>query len=143
MNTTFDPYARNVARETLHGHRGLLDSIEPEDETLPCGEVVSTQREGDGLVVSVRWDGSDSECTYVLTVEAAPPVKGNGTDTAERPTTRERTTTMHHGYYSYLSYCANQARRDNQPCPSCGGDRLRPDFTGSGACHVPYPTRKG
>ena len=53
MNTTFDPYARNVARETLHGHlgpyarnrvreilhghRGLLDSIEPEDETLPCG----------------------------------------------------------------------------------------------------------
>jgi hypothetical protein len=94
MNTTFDPYARNVARETLHGHlgpyarnrvreilhghRGLLDSIEPEDETLPCGEVVSTQREGDGLVVSVRWDGSDSECTYVLTVEAAPPAKGNG-----------------------------------------------------------------
>ena len=78
MNTTFDPYARNVAREILHGHRGLLDSIEPEDETLPCGEVVSTQREGDGLVVSVRWDGSDSECTYVLTVEAAPPAKGNG-----------------------------------------------------------------
>ena len=36
-----------------------------------------------------------------------------------------------------------QARRDKLPCPSCGGDRLRPDFTGSGACHVPYPTRKG
>lgn len=98
MNTTFDPYARNVARETLHGHlgpyarnrvreilhghRGLLDSIEPEDETLPCGEVVSTQREGDGLVVSVRWDGSDSECAYVLTVEAAPPAEGNDTDIA-------------------------------------------------------------
>ena len=36
-----------------------------------------------------------------------------------------------------------QARRDSLPCPSCGGDRLRPDFTGSGACHVPHPTRKG
>lgn len=37
----------------------------------------------------------------------------------------------------------DQARRDSLPCLSCGGDRLRPDFTGSGACHVPYPTRKG
>ena len=70
MSTTFDPYARNVVREVLHGnlgtyarnrvreilhgHRGLLDSIEPEDETPPCGEVVGTQR------------------------EAAPPAKGNG-----------------------------------------------------------------
>ena len=36
-----------------------------------------------------------------------------------------------------------QARRDKLPCPSCGGDRLRPDFTDSGACHVPHPTRKG
>lgn len=50
MSTTFDPYARNVVREILHGHRGLLDSIEPKDETLPCGEVVGAQREGDGLV---------------------------------------------------------------------------------------------
>ena len=25
---------------------------------------------------------------------------------------------------------------DNQPCPVCGGDRLRPDFTGSGRCHA-------
>ena len=82
MNTTFDPYARNVAREILHAHRGLLDSIEPEDETLPCGEVVSTQREGDGLVVSVRWDGSDSECTYVLSVEAAPSAEESDTDIA-------------------------------------------------------------
>ena len=82
MSTTFDPYARNVVREVLHGHRGLLDSIEPEDETLPCGEVVSTQREGDGLVVSVRWDGSDRECTYVLSVEAAPPAEESDTDIA-------------------------------------------------------------
>ena len=82
MSTTFDPYSREAVREILHGHLGLLDSIEPEDETLPCGEVVSTQREGDGLVVSVRWDSSNRECTYVLSVEAAPPAKGNGTDTA-------------------------------------------------------------
>ena len=38
------PYARNRVREILHGHRGLLDSIEPEDETLPCGEVASATR---------------------------------------------------------------------------------------------------
>ena len=82
MSTTFDPYSREAGREVLHGHRGLLGSIEPEDETLPCGEVVSTQREGDGLVVSVRWDGSSRECTYVLSVEAAPPERGDATDIA-------------------------------------------------------------
>ena len=27
--------------------------------------------------------------------------------------------------------------RDNAPCPNCGGDRLRTDFTGSGKCHAP------
>lgn len=34
------------------------------------------------------------------------------------------------------------ARRDldNQPCPVCGGDRLRTDFTNSGRCHAPLPT---
>lgn len=26
---------------------------------------------------------------------------------------------------------------DRRPCPACGGDRLRQDFTGSGRCHVP------
>jgi len=30
-----------------------------------------------------------------------------------------------------------QQARDDQPCPSCGGDRLRQDFTGSGRCHAP------
>lgn len=29
-----------------------------------------------------------------------------------------------------------QQQRDSLPCPTCGGDRLRPDFTGSGRCHV-------
>ena len=30
-----------------------------------------------------------------------------------------------------------QRERDNLPCPKCGGDRLRGDFTGSGRCHAP------
>ena len=29
---------------------------------------------------------------------------------------------------------------DDMPCPRCGGDRLRPDFTGSGRCHAPRTT---
>ena len=105
MNTTFDPYARNVARETLHGHlgpyarnrvreilhghRGLLDSIEPEDETVPGADLRAAL-----------------QASLARTIEELD-------------------------------------RRDSLPCPSCGGDRLRPDFTGSGACHVPHPTRKG
>jgi hypothetical protein len=32
---------------------------------------------------------------------------------------------------------ARQQRIDNTPCPTCGGDRLRPDFTDSGRCHAP------
>lgn len=28
-------------------------------------------------------------------------------------------------------------RRDNEPCPTCGGDKLRTDFTKSGRCHAP------
>ena len=28
---------------------------------------------------------------------------------------------------------------DDLPCPKCGGDRLRPDLTGSGRCHAPRP----
>lgn len=32
---------------------------------------------------------------------------------------------------------ARQRTRDNKPCPTCGGDRLRTDFTGSGQCHAP------
>lgn len=31
----------------------------------------------------------------------------------------------------------SQRVRDTQPCPHCGGDRLRPNFTGdNGVCHV-------
>lgn len=30
-------------------------------------------------------------------------------------------------------------RIDDTPCPKCGGDRLRQDFTGSGRCHAPRP----
>jgi len=33
-----------------------------------------------------------------------------------------------------------QRRRDNEPCPNCGGDRLRTDFTNSDQCHAPHPT---
>lgn len=32
-----------------------------------------------------------------------------------------------------------QRARDNEPCPACGGDRLRADFTGSGRCHAARP----
>lgn len=32
---------------------------------------------------------------------------------------------------------AEQRARDNEPCPRCGGDRLRTDFTDSGRCHAP------
>ena len=31
---------------------------------------------------------------------------------------------------------ARSRRIDNTPCPICGGDRLRTDFTGSGRCHA-------
>lgn len=26
---------------------------------------------------------------------------------------------------------------DDQPCPTCGGDRLARNFTGTGPCHAP------
>ena len=32
---------------------------------------------------------------------------------------------------------AKQQRRDNEPCPKCGGDRLRADFVNPARCHVP------
>ncbi len=32
---------------------------------------------------------------------------------------------------------ARQRAKDNEPCATCGGDRLRTDFTGSGRCHAP------
>ena len=35
---------------------------------------------------------------------------------------------------------AEQQESDNLPCPTCGGDRLRTDFTGSGRCHAIFPT---
>lgn len=30
----------------------------------------------------------------------------------------------------------SQRAQDNEPCTTCGGDRLRSDFTGNGRCHV-------
>ena len=30
---------------------------------------------------------------------------------------------------------------DDLPCPQCGGDRLRADFTTLGRCHVPRADR--
>lgn len=32
---------------------------------------------------------------------------------------------------------ARQRRTDNTPCPDCGGDRLRADFTNPDRCHAP------
>lgn len=32
---------------------------------------------------------------------------------------------------------ARQRTKDNDPCATCGGDRLGTDFTGSGRCHAP------
>ncbi len=44
---------------------------------------------------------------------------------------------------SIASHRERQRQRDAEPCPACQGDRLRPDFTDSGACHAPHPaTRK-
>lgn len=34
----------------------------------------------------------------------------------------------------------DQRAQDNEPCPTCGGDRLRTDFTDSGRCHAPRST---
>jgi len=34
-----------------------------------------------------------------------------------------------------------QRHLDNEPCSTCGGDRLRPDFVTAGRCHV--PTKEG
>jgi hypothetical protein len=31
---------------------------------------------------------------------------------------------------------AAQRKRDDQPCPLCGGDRLRPNYTPGSTCHV-------
>lgn len=35
-----------------------------------------------------------------------------------------------------LAYHEQQRERDNLPCPSCGGDRLMPNFTDRQGCHV-------
>lgn len=37
----------------------------------------------------------------------------------------------------FFSILDSQRAQDNESCPTCGGDRLRTDFTGSGRCHVP------
>lgn len=38
---------------------------------------------------------------------------------------------------SLVTHRAEQSARDNEPCPKCGGDRLRGDFAGSERCHAP------
>lgn len=38
---------------------------------------------------------------------------------------------------------AEQRDRDSEPCPTCGGDRLRADFTDSGRCHAPTTSTEG
>lgn len=38
---------------------------------------------------------------------------------------------------------AKQRRIDKEPCPNCGGDRLRADFTNPNRCHVPRKIGNG
>ena len=68
---TFDAYDPGSVRAVLHGHLGLLDPIEPDEEWMPCGEVVATRRDGDGLLVGVRWGGDPEDRVYRLTIAAA------------------------------------------------------------------------
>ena len=74
MNTS-DPYSPDRVRAVLHGHLGLLDSIEPDEDALPCGEVIATRRDGSSLILDVRWDDG-SVRAYRLTAEAAPGEEG-------------------------------------------------------------------
>lgn len=42
--------------------------------------------------------------------------------------------------YDFVGYALameEQRARDNEPCPTCGGDRLRADFINPNRCHVP------
>lgn len=38
-----------------------------------------------------------------------------------------------------IAVAAVQREIDNQPCPTCGGDPLRPAFDGRVECHAPWP----
>lgn len=41
-----------------------------------------------------------------------------------------------------VAAAAIQREIDNRPCPTCGGDPLRPDFRENAtACHVPWPSQ--
>ena len=42
----------------------------------------------------------------------------------------------YHDETTFLTERMLQAALDRLPCTRCGGDRLRPDFTGSGRCHT-------
>lgn len=37
---------------------------------------------------------------------------------------------------TYPEHRAAIAREDSKPCPRCGGDKLRPDYTRSSYCHA-------
>ena len=37
-----------------------------------------------------------------------------------------------------IAAAAVQREIDNQPCPTCGGDPLRPAFDGRAECHAPW-----
>ena len=38
---------------------------------------------------------------------------------------------------TFYRWQEQQRKADNQPCPKCGGDRLRPAFDGRPECHAP------
>lgn len=46
-------------------------------------------------------------------------------------------------YRSVAEINALQAQRDKEPCPHCGGDRLRPDFARVSGCHMSATDTRG
>ena len=39
----------------------------------------------------------------------------------------------------WIAAAATQREIDQRPCPTCGGDPLRPAFDGRTDCHAPWP----
>lgn len=45
-------------------------------------------------------------------------------------------------YGAFATHFQEQRTTDNVPCPKCGGDRLRVDYTGSSTCHAAFPAER-
>ena len=46
---------------------------------------------------------------------------------------------MLHRLAQVIAAAATQREIDQRPCPTCGGDPLRPAFDGRTDCHAPWP----